>query len=254
MGNRDVAEQLEAAIEEVGRLEREVAEYVEITDRQSILLRGVARGLKGPPPELVMWSHHDLPELAAQVTAQVAILRAEKDSPHADAKYWGELQEARNEISRLNGQTYPVDPPAWIVAERDAALAVIEEVRAWNMLLNGRPRYRECDEILANSPVDALAEHDRAVVESAVVDYVNRKEVARVKVEFTNQPFFDGVLRAAKAEALEEARDKMMPPLNWNINPRTGNEYPGASHVDEVYHDVHREMTEMAAEIRKAGS
>lgn len=32
-----------------------------------------------------------------------------------------------------------------------AAEAVIEKVREWNTLLNGQPRYRECDDILGGS-------------------------------------------------------------------------------------------------------
>ena len=52
-------------------------------------------------------------------------------------------------------------------AERDAVYAVIAEVRAWNLLLNGTPRYRECGDILAKSPADALAEHDREVATTA---------------------------------------------------------------------------------------
>ena len=53
------------------------------------------------------------------------------------------------------------------------------------------------------------------------------------------------------ATAIETARDKMMPPLNWNLDPYTGNERPGTSAVDEVYHDVWQEMSHMAAEYRK---
>ena len=60
------------------------------------------------------------------------------------------------------------------------------------------------------------------------------------------------VVAAAKAEALEEARDKMMPPYNWNLDPHTGNERPGTSVVDEVYHDVYMEMTAMIEATRKA--
>ncbi|WP_105033515.1 hypothetical protein [Cryobacterium aureum] len=70
--------------------------------------------------------------------------------------------------------------------------------------------------ILAQSPTDALAAHDREVA----------------------------------ATALDKARDEMMPPLNWNLDPYTGNERPGTSSVDQVYGDVHREMTEAAAEYR----
>lgn len=91
MGNRDVAEQLEAAIEEVGKLEREVA-----------------------------------------------TLRAEKDSPHADAKYYRELQEARADLAERSRAfedaakvaNSEISRRMKVEAERDAALAVIAEVRA----------------------------------------------------------------------------------------------------------------------------
>ncbi|MDY7542623.1 MULTISPECIES: hypothetical protein [unclassified Cryobacterium] len=59
---------------------------------------------------------------------------------------------------------------------------------------------------------------------------------------------------AAKADAIEEVRDKITPPLNWNLDPTTGNERPGTSTIDAVYADVHREMTDLADEYRKAGS
>ncbi|MDJ0337449.1 hypothetical protein [Cryobacterium sp. PH31-O1] len=61
---------------------------------------------------------------------------------------------------------------------------------------------------------------------------------------------FDRWIAEMKATALEEVRDKMMPPLNWNLDPYTGNERPGTSSVDQIYGDVHREMTEAAAEYR----
>ncbi|MDJ0323185.1 hypothetical protein QMG61_05335 [Cryobacterium sp. PH31-AA6] len=68
----------------------------------------------------------------------------------------------------------------------------------------------------------------------------------------TGQPVeeFDRWVADIQANVLEEARDKMMPPLNWNLDPWTGNERPGTANVDEVYADVHREMSDMAAEYR----
>jgi len=70
--------------------------------------------------------------------------------------------------------------------------------------------------ILAKSTADTLAEHDREVA----------------------------------ATALDKARDRMMPPLNWNLEPATGQERPGTANVDEVYADVYREMSVMATEYR----
>ena len=53
----------------IAELREEIAEYGPLLERQSQLLTGVANALKGPPPELTTWSHHDLPELAAAVVA-----------------------------------------------------------------------------------------------------------------------------------------------------------------------------------------
>jgi hypothetical protein len=42
------------------------------------------------------------------------------------------------------------DPEVAVLRERVAELeAVIEKVREWNTLTNGRPRYRECDDIIS---------------------------------------------------------------------------------------------------------
>jgi len=45
--------------------------------RQRDLLTGVANALKGPPEELSTHSHHDLPEIAATLQANLAAARAE---------------------------------------------------------------------------------------------------------------------------------------------------------------------------------
>lgn len=44
-----------------------VAEYDRILTRQGDLLTRTVNVLKGAPPELVWWSHHDIPELAQKV-------------------------------------------------------------------------------------------------------------------------------------------------------------------------------------------
>jgi hypothetical protein len=51
-----------------------------LIQRQGELLRGVANALKGPPPELTTWSHHDLPEVAAELKAKVQELETEVES------------------------------------------------------------------------------------------------------------------------------------------------------------------------------
>jgi hypothetical protein len=61
----------------------EIEEYSSLLTRQGDLLTGVANALKGPPPELTSWSHHDLPELAAAAA-------------HRIVRIW---QERRDEVS-----------------------------------------------------------------------------------------------------------------------------------------------------------
>lgn len=50
--------------ERIAQLEQDVEEYDGILGRQGDLLTGVANALRGQPPELTTWSHHDLPERA----------------------------------------------------------------------------------------------------------------------------------------------------------------------------------------------
>ena len=111
MGNADAKEQLQVAIEECIRLEREVS-----------LLR----------------AEHD-----AALEREVATLRAEKDSPHADAKYWRELQEARAKVVEnrsiisefANALTLHKDKIDELRAERDDALkrvaALMSHLEHW---------------------------------------------------------------------------------------------------------------------------
>jgi hypothetical protein len=42
---------------------------------------------------------------------------------------------------------------------------------------------------------------------AAVQDYIERKEIPKFKIEFTNQPMFDRVIREAKAQAIREAAE-----------------------------------------------
>lgn len=63
-------------------LEQEVNEYADLCDRQSDLLRGTANALHGGPHPRILFSHHDLPELAEQLwnlAAQMAeVLRTQE--------------------------------------------------------------------------------------------------------------------------------------------------------------------------------
>jgi hypothetical protein len=67
-------------------------------------------------------------EEVGRLEREVAILRAEKDSPHADAKYWVELQAER--AGRAKDYEWMKAKVGEVAAERHDALAVIERVKA----------------------------------------------------------------------------------------------------------------------------
>ena len=50
--------------ERADRLQEEVEEYDATLTRQSDLLTRTVNALRGDPPPLTSWSHHDIPELA----------------------------------------------------------------------------------------------------------------------------------------------------------------------------------------------
>ena len=66
--------------ERADRLQKDVEEYDAILTRQSDLLTRTVNALRGNPPPLTSWSHHDIPELAAEKVAEVALLIAERDA------------------------------------------------------------------------------------------------------------------------------------------------------------------------------
>lgn len=64
-------------------------EATTLVDRQRAILRGVADALRGPPSPLMTWSHHDLPEIARALHAEVERLRAiieGRTTPPTDAE------------------------------------------------------------------------------------------------------------------------------------------------------------------------
>ena len=63
--------------ERADRLQEEIEEYDAILTRQSDLLTRTVNALRGNPPPLTSWSHHDIPKLAAEKVAEVARLTAE---------------------------------------------------------------------------------------------------------------------------------------------------------------------------------
>jgi len=64
---------------EVERLTEGAEEYDAILTRQADLLTRAANVLNGPPPELVWWSHHDIPELAAEMVERAETAEAALD-------------------------------------------------------------------------------------------------------------------------------------------------------------------------------
>ena len=75
-----VAAQVEAAVSVV-RAERDevredVSEYDGILSRQGDLLTRTVNVLRGDPPPLTSWSHHDVPELARGLADQMAKVKA----------------------------------------------------------------------------------------------------------------------------------------------------------------------------------
>lgn len=57
---------LASKTKEIRELRKDLDEYHRILMRAGQLLRQTARGLKGRPPPLTFWGHHDLPEIAAR--------------------------------------------------------------------------------------------------------------------------------------------------------------------------------------------
>ena len=81
-----------------------------LISRQSDLLTRTVNILRGDPPPLTSWSHHDLPELAAEKVSEVARLTAERDAlaaAHAreSEKVW-KVEEVMDDIEGS-------DPTTW---------------------------------------------------------------------------------------------------------------------------------------------
>ena len=73
------ADHIERLTAELKDLRDEAEHYDDLIARQGALLRGVVNAIKGPPPDDTLWSHHDAPELAAGVMAELEALRADAD-------------------------------------------------------------------------------------------------------------------------------------------------------------------------------
>ena len=71
---------IESDRERANRLQEDVEEYDAILRRQGDLLTRTVNALRGNPPPLTSWSHHDIPELAAEKVSEVERLTAERDA------------------------------------------------------------------------------------------------------------------------------------------------------------------------------
>ena len=96
--------------ERADRLQEEVEEYDAILRRQDDLLTRTVNALRGNPPPLTSWSHHDIPELAAEKVSEIARLTAERDAlaaahAHESEKVW-KVEEVMDDIEGS-------DPTTW---------------------------------------------------------------------------------------------------------------------------------------------
>jgi hypothetical protein len=93
---------MNAAAAELRRLHADAEESEALRERLSALLTSTAIALRGPAPELVSWSWHDLPERAAALVAQRdALLDALHDMLNAENDYpYGGMSQS--EIAAIN--------------------------------------------------------------------------------------------------------------------------------------------------------
>ena len=143
-----VTAELARVTAERDELAAETSDLSRLVARQADLLTAAVNALKGEPPELVLWSHHDVGELAAAMTAQCGDLRrlvqrsfdARETSNIEHAQFvdamegrfkaqWARAEKAEKERDALAGKLADVDTHqlAWEAAvdvrrrERDAA-------------------------------------------------------------------------------------------------------------------------------------
>jgi hypothetical protein len=67
-----LADSMDAVLKALADVTQEERDGSRLIQRQSDLLTGVVNALKGEPPSLTLWSHHDAPELARQAVAALA--------------------------------------------------------------------------------------------------------------------------------------------------------------------------------------
>lgn len=87
----DVTAELARVTAELATLKVETSDLSRLVARQADLLTAAVNALKGEPPELVLWSHHDVGELAAAMRARAE--RAEAERGELRARLTGEPTE-----------------------------------------------------------------------------------------------------------------------------------------------------------------
>ena len=92
----DVTADLARVTAERDELAAETSDLSRLIARQADLLTAAVNALKGEPPELVLWGHHDVGELAAAMTA-----RAEK-AEKANAEWHVLAERARKHLAETN--------------------------------------------------------------------------------------------------------------------------------------------------------
>lgn len=133
---------VEALAERLGEAEAETDGYDRILSRQSDLLTGVANALNGPPPELTTWSHHDLPQKAAQLVDDRKRLCRERDEARAERNevYRETIADARASTAAMQQATRAIDDARAAIARVNAiademAASSNETVKAYGVLI-----------------------------------------------------------------------------------------------------------------------
>lgn len=91
-------------------LRAELSDTRELVQRQSDLLTGAVNALRGQPPELTLWSHHDVGDLARSLVEERDALREEVEA----------LRELEAEANSIADDFLPT-----------SFYRVLEKVRAW---------------------------------------------------------------------------------------------------------------------------
>ncbi len=96
---RDLCGLIEEAADEIERLEEEAESSHWLCARQSDLLTGVVNAIRGHPPTLTLWSHHNAPDLAK---AQKAVVDAARVVAASSTVFYQPLEDAIRALDALD--------------------------------------------------------------------------------------------------------------------------------------------------------